>query len=131
MGEESYAAMALRLWEAISRGDSQALRGLMAPEIEWSTLASGSLTGKVVGGEAVIEQLARIGETVESLRSEMIDISANPTGAVIHSRVTAERFGKRIDTHVQLILEIEGGRIARSCAMPFDPGSVSKFWVGA
>ena len=131
MGEESHAAIALCLWEAISRGDSGALRGVLAPKIEWSTLASGNLTGTVTGEEAVLDLLARIGETVESLSSEMLDISTNPTGAVIHYRVTAERDGKRIDTHVQLILEIEAGRIARSCAMPFDPESAGKFWTNA
>jgi ketosteroid isomerase-like protein len=128
MGETSNAAVALRLWNATSRADADAIRELLAPDVEWSTVSSGILSGSIIGAEAVVDMLAQVGEAVDSLTSDLIDIAGSANGAMVHYRVKAERALKHMDTHVQLILRIRAGRIERASAVPFDTAGASEFW---
>jgi ketosteroid isomerase-like protein len=123
------AAVARALWSAVSEADVDGIRRLLASDIEWKTYSSGVLSGSIRGVNAVIDLLARSGEIVDELTTDMIDIYASDTGAVTHYRLHAERGARSLDTEVLLVMRIDSGRVVEAFATPVDPGADETFWL--
>lgn len=123
-------AIALELWRATSESDAHTIRGLLAADVVWRTVGRGDLSGEVRGRDGVIDQLARTGEMVDALTSELIDVFASDNGAITYYRVQAERGTSSIESTVLLMLEIERGLVVGALSVP--AGSEDeKFWRSA
>jgi ketosteroid isomerase-like protein len=128
MREDLHASIARELWRATADSDSEGIRELLSPNVVWSTRSSGALNGSIEGPDAVIDRLARAGELVEDLTSEVIDIYSNPRGAVIHYRTRASRETRTLDTEVLLVLRILGGVVVGAYTMPVEDEQGDQFW---
>lgn len=128
MGVHPNAEIARQLWLATAKGDAEGLRGLLSPNVRWTSHSAGDLSDAVEGPDAVIGLLARSGELVEELRSDVIDIFASDRGAVIHYRLRAERSGLRLDLEVVLIARIAQGVIVDVQTIPSDARANQAFW---
>ena len=103
--EHPNRAVARRFWEAAAAGDARFLTQ-----------------------DRSRFDLARLGETVDELRSELSEIFTSERGAVIHYRVSARRGLKRIDNELLMILIIEAGRILEATMVPADQRKSNEFW---
>ena len=79
MPEQPLLALARRAWEAVSDSDVDELEKLWAPDLVWHALGRGTpWAGDHAGREAVLDYLARIGESVETFDARLDDLLTSP-----------------------------------------------------
>ncbi len=127
--QHPHVDLALSLWQATSDSDVAKLEQLLDPAVTWSNLDSGVLDGEMKGIEQVITSLARTGELVDDLSSELIDVYASDYGAVLFYRVEASRGPSNLSTDVLLQLEIAEGRVVAGRATPLRSQESRHFWL--
>ena len=127
--EHPHLALALSLWQATSESDVARLEQLLDPAVRWSFLDSGALEGEIKGVDEVISTLARSGELVDDLCSELLDAYASDHGAVLFYRVEASRGLRSLSTDVLLQLDIAAGRVVAGRAMPLRSEESRHFWL--
>jgi ketosteroid isomerase-like protein len=128
MSSELHSTVAMVLWQAAAKADAESIRNLLAPEVVFSTLSAGALTGSVQGPEAVIDRLALTGELVDVLTLDLIDIYSGRTGAVIHYRISAEREMKALDQQSLIVLRFKDGLVLQAISVPLSVGVGDEFW---
>ena len=126
--EHPNRALARRFWEATAAGDSAAIVALLSPDIVWRSHGDHPFAGEHHGPEKVLSYLARLGETVDELRSEVRDIFTSVRGAVIHYQVSARRGPKRLENDTLLILRIDADRIFDATVVPVSQRKSNEFW---
>ena len=119
-----------RLWDASARGDADALSAGYAPDAVLRAYGGplSTVAGEFKGIEEIFDYLARAGETVDDLRSEMLEIYTSDGGAVIRYRTVATRGEKHLDMQYLYIAAIEPGRIVRATLVPMDQRRNDEFW---
>jgi ketosteroid isomerase-like protein len=122
------AVIARRLWEAFCDGDASRLEELLTPDVVWRSAGRNPFSGEMKGVDASLEQIARGAESVEDLRSELIDVFANDRGAVLWIRTHAERGPVVLDVDYLLLLQIADGCIYEVSAVPMDQRRNDEFW---
>lgn len=127
--EHPHVELALSLWQATSESDVHRLEQLLDPAVRWSFLDSGALEGEMKGVEEVISSLARTGELVDDLSSELLDVYASDRGAVLFYRVEASRGPRNLSTDVLLQIDIAGGRVVAGRATPLRSEASRHFWL--
>ncbi len=111
--------LAEAVWEAVARGDAEALGELLHDEVTW--LPYGIRFGEPRRGrEAVLDFLAEVGEVADDLRSDLLDILVSATRAAILLRLHVQRGGRGAKTRLLLLFEIEDGRIREIRSLPLD-----------
>jgi ketosteroid isomerase-like protein len=119
---------ATALWDAVAQGDSLAVRALLAEDVVWHAGGSHPLSGEFRGRDAVIDYLARVGETADELSTELTDIFVNDRGAVVVYHLSARRELKRLETDLFLELEIRDSSLKRARSVSFDQVASNEFW---
>jgi ketosteroid isomerase-like protein len=120
--------LARRFWLATAEGDPETILGMFSPNIVWRTYGDNPMAGEQHGPEKVLDYMARLGETVEELHSNLDDIFVSGRGAVIHYHVSARRGPKRLDNAYLMILSIEAERILEVTVVPTDQRRGDAFW---
>ncbi len=126
--EHANRVVARRFWQASAAGDPEAILALFSPDIVWRAHGDNPIAGEYRGPEKVMGYMARLGETVDELRSDLDDIFVSDRGAVIHYHVSARRGPKRLDNEYVMILSIEAGRILEVTVVPTDQRPSDAFW---
>jgi len=121
------AAIARRLWRAAAAGDPEPFLEF-DPKVVWRTHGTSANAGRFHGIDDMLRYLAGIGQSVEDMRSELIDVLASERAAVIHFRIRAERGPRRLDGEYFLWLGIDGGVVREVTAVPFDQAAADLFW---
>lgn len=127
--EHPHVDLALSLWQATSESDVARIAQLLDPRVTWSFLFAGSTEGEAKGVDEVITSLARTGELVDDLCSELIDVYASDRGAVLLYRLEASRGPRNLSTDVLLQLDIDGGRVVAARSMPVRSDENRSFWL--
>jgi ketosteroid isomerase-like protein len=122
------AVLARRLWEAFCDGDAAGLEALLTPDVVWRFAGRNPFSGETKGVDASLERFARGAESVEELRSELIDVFANDRGAVLWIRTHAERGPVVLDVDTLLLLRVADGRIYEASSVPLDQRRNDEFW---
>jgi ketosteroid isomerase-like protein len=122
------AIVARRLWEAFGDGDVARLRELLTPDVLWRSHGSNPYSGEVKGIEAVLDLMARSGESVDELRSVVREIFASDAGAVVWATTNAARGPKILHIDFLLLLRIADGRIYEVSSVPTDQRHNDEFW---
>jgi ketosteroid isomerase-like protein len=118
-----------RLWDAGARGDADALAELYAPDAVLRAHGHQSaLAGEFKGIFEILDFLARAGEIVEELRSELIEIYTSESGAVMRYRTVATRGPRHLDLQYFFVFEIQAGRIVEATLIPADQRQSDAFW---
>jgi uncharacterized protein len=128
MSPHPNALLARRLWEAFCDGDASALEALLTPDVVWRYAGRNPFSGETKGVDASLERIARGAESVEEMRSELIDVFANDRGAVLWMRTHAERGPVVLDVDYLLLLRVADGRIYEVSSVPVDQRRNDEFW---
>ncbi|MGX1565290.1 nuclear transport factor 2 family protein [Streptomyces sp. NPDC055506] len=130
MAEHPHAALVRKGFEAFSRGDMDALRGMIASDATHHVPGDHPLSGDFKGVDAIIEMYERLGrETQGTMDSELIGICVDGRGHVVAmNRFTAERQGKRLDDTGCIIFRIVGDKVTvlDECVEDIDKNNA--FW---
>lgn len=116
------------MWDATSRGDADGLRALLSPRVCWRAPGPGALGGTYRGPDAVVDLLARAGEQVDGLCSNLIEVFASDQGAILRYRMTARRGLQSLETEVLLRLSIDHDQLTEIQSVSTDPGRERAFW---
>ena len=116
-------------FDAIGRGDAEALAELFTPDAVWHTQRRGAMSGDKVGLQAIgaffAETMQRTGGT---FRSTPIDVMGSEHRVAVYARTTASRDGEELDDLQVLLCTVEGQRIADIRHFVGDPLAAERFW---
>lgn len=116
-------------YAAFLSGDMATLDDLFADGIVWHTEGRGQLSGDFVGKEAVFANFAKIAElTGGTFSLDIHDVLANNTHAVVLTRVTAEREGKKLDTNGVQVFHIVDGKVTEQWGLSGDAYAADEFF---
>lgn len=118
-------------YDAFLKGDIDQVRQLMADEIVWHSLGSNIVTGVYRGKAEVVSFFGKlIMETEGTLNLEIHDVIANDERAVILTRFSAERNGRKLDVKTANIYELNAaGRVVAAYGPYSDEVDViDEFW---
>jgi ketosteroid isomerase-like protein len=128
--EHPNRALMRRVWEASARGDADAVSAGYAPDAVLRAHGGpmNQRAGEYKGIDEILGYLASSGETVDDLRSEVLEIYTSGHGAVVRYRVVATRGGMHLDMQYLYIAVIEAERIVRATLVPMDQRRNDEFW---
>jgi len=119
------------LYAARARGDLDAVRAILAPDIVWHEPGPDSpYTGQLRGADAVLgmhtQAMALTGGT---FRLELHDVLANDAHAVALVNWSAERGGRRLTGREVAVYHVRVGRVTEAWFHPDDAATVDAFWA--
>jgi ketosteroid isomerase-like protein len=121
--------LAHRGWAAVSRGDVESLQQVFDENIVWHATARGTpWAGDHVGRDAVLDFLARIGESVETFDARLDDVLASDERAALLLHVSARREHLKLEVDYQLLVRIQRSLVAEIWTSPLDPRVLETFW---
>ena len=120
-----------RGFEAFVRGDLSELDDLIVDDVEWHQPGNHVLAGDYHGKGELLQLFVRIhDETGGTVRTEVKDVWADDTHAVVLSRSIAERLGRHQDSLVVQIFRLTAdGRLAERWALSNDQDEIDRFWA--
>jgi ketosteroid isomerase-like protein len=119
-----------RIFDAFSRGEGLALRGLFAEDAVWHVPGAGVMAGTHMGREAIFRFLARLPkETDGTYGSQLIDVLASEERAAALYRARGMRMGRTLELDQVLLFRIEDGLVREVLALPSDPSAFEAFWA--
>lgn len=130
MAEHPHATLVRKGYEAFSRGDMDALRGLLTSDCTHHVPGSHPLSGDFKGQNAVIDMYGRLfEETAGTMRVEVRNVMVDGRGhAVAVHRFTAERNGKRIEENGAIVFRVVGDRVSDLDECLEDIDKSNDFW---
>ena len=123
--------LAWSAWHAVAEADVDSLREMWSEKIIWHATGRNPWAGRYEGQNAVLEYLARVGETVDVFDARLDDVlsSENRIGLVFH--VHTERGERKLDLDYSLLARLEDGKVAEIWSSPLDPSALERFWQDA
>ncbi len=130
MAEHPHAQLVRKGFEAFTRGDMDALRGLMTSDCTHHVPGSHPLSGDYKGQDACIDMYRRMfDETGGNMQVELRGVAVDGRGhAVGMARFRAQRQGKSIDDEGALVFRIVGDRISDIDECVEDIDRNNEFW---
>ena len=119
-----------RIFDAFSRREVFALRGLFAADAVWTVPGDGAMAGVYRGSEEILRFLGRLPkETDGTYRSRLVDVLASESRAAALYRASGERRGRTLDLDQVLLFGLDGGAVFEVLALPSDPAAFEEFWA--
>jgi ketosteroid isomerase-like protein len=119
-----------RIFDAFSRKEGFALRGLFAEDAVWIVPGSSVMAGIYRGRDEIFRFLARLPkETEGTYNSELVDVLASDGRAAALYRARGTRHGRTLELDQVLLFTIEGGLVREVLALPSDPEAFESFWA--
>jgi ketosteroid isomerase-like protein len=129
MSEKDNVDLARRAWDAISRGDADALRETMTPDIVWRATARGApWSGMHKGQDAVVDLLARVGEISDFFQAQLVDVLASNERVLWVFHASFRMGGRVAELDYLLLGRTRDGRLAEIWTAPLDPDTIERFW---
>ncbi|MFJ8533497.1 nuclear transport factor 2 family protein [Streptomyces sp. NPDC093591] len=130
MAEHPHAQLVRKGFEAFTRGDMDALRGLMTSDCTHHVPGTHPLSGDFKGQDACIDMYRRLfEETGGNMQVQLRGIAVDGRGhAVGMARFSAQRQGKSIDDEGALVFRIVGDRISDIDECVADIEKNNEFW---
>ena|SRR5437660_568407 len=118
-----------RGYEAFSKGDLDTVLGIFDENIVWHVPGRSPLAGDYKGHAEVTAFFGKIFElSGGSFKLELHDVLANDEHAVVLSRQTGERAGKRLDQNSVDVWHIKNGKATEFWGLTVDPYLEDEFW---
>lgn len=119
-----------RGFQAFVEGDLSVLDDLITDDVVWHQPGNHLLSGDYLGKGELLQLFVRIHEeTHGTVNTEIKDVWADDTHAVVFTRTTAERRGRHQDSLVvQIFLLTPDGRLKERWALSVDQGEIDRFW---
>ena len=119
-----------RIFDAFSRKEGFALRGLFAEDAVWTVPGGGIMAGTYRGRDGIFRFLARLPkETDGTYESELQDVLASDERAAALYRARGRRRGRKLELDQVLLFRIEDGLVQEVLALPSDPDAFEAFWA--
>jgi len=128
ISEHPNALLIRQSWLAVSNSDVDTLAELWADDIVWHVTANNPFHGEHVGREAVLDYLARAGESGDSYDTTLESVMANEDYAVLVLHVAAKRGNKVLDAEQVLLSRFEDRRIKEVWSMFLNPKGNELYW---
>jgi ketosteroid isomerase-like protein len=129
MTNEENRAIARELWDAIAASDVDGLQRLMSEKCDWQVRGNSALAGQFVGIDEILTFMATVGERTDELRSTLIDVFTNETGAVLEYSIDAHRGGERLHTRQYFNARIEAGLVTSAVLIPENQQEYDRFFA--
>ena len=130
MSEHPNVQIARRAWEAASRGDVETLLDTLEPDVVWHATARGTpWSGTHRGAEAVVDHLARVGETSERFQATLADVLASDERVLLVFHASFRSRARVAELDYLLLARIDAGRVAELWTTPLDPATLEAFWA--
>jgi uncharacterized protein len=130
VGAAENEALVRRIFEAFSRREGFALRGLFAEDAVWTVPGSGMMAGVYRGRDEIFRFLARLPkETDGTYGSELRDVLASNDRAAALYRARGARLGRTLELDQVLLFHVEEGMVQDVLALPSDPDAFEAFWA--
>ncbi len=129
MAEHPNLAVARAAWTAVSDGDAAALEKIATPDVVWHATSRGTpWSGDHHGASALLDHLARIGESVEVFDARLDDILVSDERFAFVFRIRAERGDRQLDVGYQLLARLRDGLVSEVWTAPLDSAALAAFW---
>ena len=125
MAEHPNAVMAHQLADALSRGDMQALDGLLADDVVWHEIGR----AEPRRGKAALGAAAPGGGADYQITGTLHDVVANDDHAIALVDATATRAGKTLSYRTAEIYHIRDGKIVERWAFSDDTAAITAFFA--
>jgi uncharacterized protein len=125
---EERIEIARQAWEAVSTADVESLARVSTAAVVWHASGRGIRAGTHRGRRAV-DYLASLGDDVDSLSLDLVDVLTGDLRTALLVRLTGARHGKELDTQFVVLLRMEERKIAEVWSMPNDQYLVDEFWA--
>jgi uncharacterized protein len=123
-------ALVRQMFDAFSRKEGFALRGLFADDAVWTVPGRGVMAGVHRGRDAIFRFLARLPkETDGSYGSTLRDVLASDERAAAFDTARGTRRGRTLELDQVLLFRIEDGVVREVLALPGDPEAFEEFWA--
>jgi ketosteroid isomerase-like protein len=130
MSDHPNVSLARAAWEAISRGDVEALLGALTSDVVWHATARGTpWYGTHRGAESVVDYLARVGEASEFFEATLVDVLASDERVLLVFHASFRRKGRVAELDYLLLARVREGKVAEMWTTPLDPGTIEAFWT--
>jgi ketosteroid isomerase-like protein len=126
---EERIEIAKQAWEAVSTADVESLARVSTAAVVWHASGRGVRAGSHRGRRAVIDYLASLGDDVDSLSLDLVDVLTGDLRTALLVRLTGARYGKELDIQFVVLLRLEDRKIAEVWSMPNDQYLVDEFWA--
>ncbi|HAC78710.1 MAG: nuclear transport factor 2 family protein [Candidatus Binatia bacterium] len=126
---EERIEIARQAWEAVSTADVESLARVSTAAVVWHASGRGIRAGTHRGRRAVMDYLASLGDDVDSLSLDLVDVLTGDLRTALLVRLTGARHGKELDTQFVVLLRMEERKIAEVWSMPNDQYLVDEFWA--
>ncbi|MFP6663455.1 MAG: nuclear transport factor 2 family protein [Deltaproteobacteria bacterium] len=121
--------IARQAWEAVSTADVDSLARVSTAAITWHASGHSARSGDHRGRRAVIDYLASLGDDVDSLSLDLIDVLTGDHRTALLVRLQGAREGKDLDAQIFVLLRLENRKIAEVWSIPDDQQLVDEFWI--
>jgi uncharacterized protein len=130
VGAAENEALVRRIFEAFSRKEGFALRGLFADDAVWRVPGRGVMAGAYRGREEIFRFLSRLPkETDGTYGSALQDVLASDDRAAALYTARGTRRGRTLELDQVLLFRIEDGLVTEVLALPSDPEAFEEFWA--
>lgn len=124
MPEHANAAMVRTMTEALSRGDMQALEGLMADDVVWHQIGR----SEPIRGKAALRAQGPGGAADYTITGKLHDVIANDDHAIALVEATATRGGQTFTYRTAEIYHVRDGKISERWAFSDDTTAITAFF---
>jgi uncharacterized protein len=129
MAEHRNAELVRRAYEAFQRGDLDALRDYVAPDIKYHVPGRNQVAGDFEGVDAVLDLFRRVAElSGGTYRVELHDILSNDEHVVALARQSASNAGKSLDDIYSQVFHFRYDKISEAWVLFYDPYQGDEFF---
>lgn len=127
------AAIVLTLYDAVGRGDVDAVATLLDPDVELHVPGDQPLSGVHSGIDRVLSFLAATAELVDTREEiEVLDVLESSERAALLCHVTGRRAGDVVLDNLSVhVLRVREGKVAEIRFHNYDQVGVDAFWAAA
>ena len=129
MSKAGNEALVRSIFDAFSRKEGFALRGLFAEDAVWTVPGRGVMAGVHRGRDEIFRFLARLPkETDGTYGSVLRDVLVSDGRAAALYTARGSRRGRTLELDQVLLFRIEDGLVREVLALPGDPDAFEEFW---
>jgi ketosteroid isomerase-like protein len=122
-------ALVRSIFDAFSRKEGFALRGLFAEDAVWTVPGRGVMAGVHRGRDEIFRFLARLPkETDGTYGSTLQDVLVSDERAAALYTARGTRRGRTLELDQVLLFRIEDGLVREVLALPSDPDAFEEYW---
>lgn len=126
---EENLALIKRGFEAFTKGDLDTIRSMPTDDAIWYTPGHGMFEPEYKGQEGAISYLTRLFELTDgTFKTIPESYFADDDKVVVLERITANRSGRMLDSHIIHVFEIRSDKVYRVTEYVAEPQKLIDFW---